>query len=63
MSSIDTLLQEVHSHDALHARTTWLSQLDPRATLLATLAFIVIVVSFNRYAVAGLLPLAVFLQW
>jgi cobalt/nickel transport system permease protein len=60
MSGIDTLLQEVRSHDALHGRTTWLSELDPRAILLATLAFIVVVVSFNRYAVAGLLPLAIF---
>jgi cobalt/nickel transport system permease protein len=60
MNSIFTLLQEVRSQDALHARNTWLSQLNPRAILLATLAFIVVVVSFNRYAVAGLLPLAIF---
>jgi cobalt/nickel transport system permease protein len=60
MRGIDTLLQEVRAHDALRARSTWLSQLDPRATLLATLAFIVVVVSIDRYAVAALLPLAVF---
>jgi len=35
-------------------------RLDPRALLLVTLAFILTVVSFDRYAVAGLLPLLVF---
>ena len=60
MSGIEALLQEVRSHDAMHGRSTWLAQLDPRATVLATLAFIVVVVSFDRYATSGLLPLAVF---
>ena len=60
MKGIDALLQEVRAHDALQARRTWLSQLDPRATLLATFTFIVVVVSFERYVVAALLPLAVF---
>jgi cobalt/nickel transport system permease protein len=60
MRGIDALLQEVRTHDALHARSTRLSQLDPRATLLATFAFITVVVSFDRYATAALLPLAVF---
>ena len=60
MSGIEALLQEVRTHDAWHGRNTWLAQLDPRATVLVTFAFIVAVVSFDRYATSGLLPLAVF---
>lgn len=60
MRGIEALLQEVRSHDALQGRTTWLSQLDPRATVLVTFAFIVVVVSFDRYATSGLLALTIF---
>lgn len=60
MGSIEGLLREVRSLDATAGRSTWLSHIDPRATILATLAFIVTVVSFHRHAVAALLPLALF---
>lgn len=60
MSGIEGLLREVRSLDATAGRSTRLSRLDPRALILATLAFILVVVSFHRYAVAALLPLALF---
>ncbi|MDD5176302.1 MAG: cobalt ECF transporter T component CbiQ [Sterolibacterium sp.] len=60
MSGIEALLREVRLLDALASRSTWLSRLDPRATILVTVAFIAIVVSFQRYAIAALLPLAIF---
>lgn len=60
MSSIEALLREVHSLDASAGQSTWLSHLDPRAIVLATVAFIFVVVSFDRYAVAALLPLALY---
>jgi cobalt/nickel transport system permease protein len=60
VSSINTALRDFESLDALAARPTVLSRLDPRAKILATLGFIVIVVSFDRYAVAALLPFALF---
>lgn len=60
MSGIDGLLREVRSLDATASQSTWLSRIDPRATILVTMAFILTVVSFHRYAVAALLPLALF---
>jgi cobalt/nickel transport system permease protein len=53
-------LREVRSLDAAASQSTWLSRIDPRALILATLAYIIVVVSFHRYAVAALLPLAIF---
>lgn len=60
MSSIEALFREVHALDASAGQSTWLSHRDPRSIVLATLAFIVIVVSFDRYAIAVLLPLALY---
>jgi len=60
VSGIEALLREVRSLDAVAGQSTWLSRIDPRAMLLATLAFILVVVSFHRYAVAALLPMMIF---
>lgn len=60
MSSLTTALDDLRSLDALATRDTALARRDPRAKLVATLLFIVTVVSFDRYSVAALLPLALF---
>jgi cobalt/nickel transport system permease protein len=60
VSSLTTALDDLRSLDALAARDTALTRRDPRAKLVATLLFIVTVVSFDRYSVAALLPLALF---
>lgn len=60
MSGIEALLREVRSLDVLTSQTSWVSRLDPRATILATFTFILVVVSFHRYEIAALLPLAIF---
>lgn len=60
MSGIEALLREVRSLDVPTGKATRLNRLDPRATLLASFAFILVVASFNRYSIAGLLPLAIF---
>jgi len=60
VSHIRTALHDWESLDALASQTSWLSKLDARAKVLVTLAFIVCVVSFDRYTVAALLPLALF---
>ena len=60
MSSINTALRDFDSLDALATRPTRLSAIDPRAKILATLGFIITVVSFDRYVVAALLPFALF---
>ena len=60
MSRIGSALQELHSLELLAARPTALQRLDPRAKLAVTLAFILTVVSFDRYAVGALVPLAAY---
>ncbi len=60
MSSIQSALSDFASLDAFSTRQTVLSGLDPRAKVLATLGFIITVVSFDRYAIAALLPFALF---
>jgi cobalt/nickel transport system permease protein len=60
VSSIQSALDEFASLDAFSTRQTALSALDPRAKILATLGFILTVVSFDRYAIAALLPFALF---
>lgn len=60
MSSIGTALQDFQSLESLATKVSMLSSLDARAKVLVTLAFIFTVVSFDRYAVAALLPLALF---
>jgi cobalt/nickel transport system permease protein len=60
LSRLGAALQDVRALDALAARDTVLSRRDPRAKLLVTLCFVVTVLSFGRYQVAALLPLALY---
>ncbi|MCU0940503.1 MAG: cobalt ECF transporter T component CbiQ [Burkholderiaceae bacterium] len=60
MSRIDAALRDLRTLEELAARDTPLARIDPRAKVLVTLVFIVVVVSFDRHAVAALLPLAAF---
>lgn len=60
MSRLDDALRDLHSLDVLAVRPTWLSRFDPRAKIVVTAAFIIAVVSFDRYSLAALLPFALF---
>lgn len=60
MSRIDAALRDLRSLDALAARDTPLARIDARALTVTTLAFAVMVVSFDRYAVAALFPFALY---
>lgn len=60
MSRIDAALRDLRSLEALAARDTAGTRLDARAKLITTFAFIVVVVSFDRYTVSALLPLAAY---
>ncbi len=60
MSRLDDALYDLRALDVSAARPTVLARFDPRAKTLVTLAFIIAVVSFDRYAVAALLPFALF---
>jgi len=60
VTNLARTLDDLRSLDALAARDTALQRRDPRAKLIATLLFIVTVVSLDRYSVAALLPLALY---
>jgi cobalt/nickel transport system ATP-binding protein len=60
VSRIDAALRDLRSLEALASRDTAGARLDARAKLVTTLAFIVAVVSFERYTVSALLPLAAY---
>jgi cobalt/nickel transport system permease protein len=60
VSSIREALNDIELLNALATRPSALSALDARAKILISLAFIVIVVSYDRYTVAALLPLVLF---
>lgn len=60
MSRIDAALRDLRSLEALAGRDTPLARIDARAKVLVTLAYCVLVVSFDRYTVAALLPLAAY---
>jgi cobalt/nickel transport system permease protein len=57
---IDTALAHLGSFDALARRDTPASRLDPRAKVLATLAYTAVVASFGRTELGRLAPLAAF---
>lgn len=60
MSRIDVALQDLRSLDELAHRDNPLTRLDARAKVITTLIFCMFVVSFDRYSVSALLPLAVY---
>jgi cobalt/nickel transport system permease protein len=60
MASIDAALLDFKRLDRLAAGDSFLHRLDPRAKVLATLVFIVCVVSYDRYRLSALLPFFIF---
>ncbi len=56
MSSIDSSLFDLSRFDTLSRRDTPIHRLDPRVKVLATISFIVAVMSFDKYSVSALLP-------
>jgi len=60
MTSIDGVLLDFKRLDQLAAGDTVLHRLDPRAKVLATLFFILSVVSFDRYELSSLFPFFIF---
>lgn len=60
MPRINTALHDIGALDALAGQDTPVHRLDPRAKLIATMAFVVTAVSFPKREVAELIPLFVF---
>ncbi len=60
MARIEAVLQTVADLDASAGHDTWVRNLDARVKVLTTLAFILMVTSFDKYEVLRLLPLIVY---
>ncbi len=60
MANIRNTFFEFSRLDVLSSQDTPLHRLDPRTKVLTTLAFIIAVVSFDRYAVSGLIPFVLY---
>jgi len=60
MASMNGALLDLKRLDRLAAGQTAMHRLDPRAKVLATLVFIVCVVSFGRYELSAMIPFFIF---
>lgn len=60
MSKIDTAIMNIGQLDTLARADSPVHRLDPRAKLLATVVFIVTVMSFNKYRISALVPFTLF---
>lgn len=60
MSKIGGAIHEIHHMDTLSSRDQWVNQIHPLVKFVLTLAYILTVVSFHKYDVAGLAGLAVY---
>ena len=60
MANIESALFEIGALETLARRDSPIHRRDARVKILATMLFILTVVSFHRYTLAGLAPLAVF---
>lgn len=60
MSLLEKNFLDIRSLDLMARQTSWVHRLDPRAKVLTTLIFILMVVSVDKYAIAQLVPFVIF---
>ena len=60
MSKIRNAIYEIHHMDAIAERNQWVNMLHPLVKFALTVAYISIVVSFNKYDIIGLAGMAVY---
>lgn len=60
MATIESALLDIGGFDILAAQDTAVHRRDPRAKVLTALAFILTVVSYDKYDLSGLIPLFVY---
>lgn len=60
MSALEGAVLDLDRLDALASQRSPIHRLDPRTKVLTTFAFILIVVSFDKYAVSALFPLVLY---
>lgn len=53
MSKINNAIHEIHQIDTLSLRNQWVNQIHPLVKLVLTIIYIVLLVSFHKYDVAG----------
>ena len=57
MNKMETALHELSQMDELAAQASPIHRLHPAAKLIATIAYIVVTVSFRKYDLSGLFPM------
>jgi len=62
MANIESAFLDLSALDTLAARDSGVHRLDPRLKVLTAAAFVVCVVSFDKYVVAAMLPFGLFLS-
>ncbi len=60
MSKIGNAIYEIHHIDALTSRDQWVNRIHPLVKFVVTVFYIVTVVSFHKYDVAGLIAMSVY---
>lgn len=60
MSRINSAIHEIHYMDTLSARDQWVNGIHPLVKLVLTIGYIALLVSFQKYDVAGVLGMAVY---
>lgn len=60
MAKIDSAFFDIGTLDTLACRDSAIHRLDPRAKVVTTLVFVLVVVSFGRYEISALLPFGLF---
>jgi len=60
MTKIESSFLDIKTLDTLSYQDTPIHRLDPRVKLLTTLIFVVSVVSFDKYEIAGLIPFVMY---
>lgn len=61
MSKINEAVHGMHYMDAVSAKDKWINHIHPLAKLIVTIGYILAVVSFDKYDVAGLAGMSIYL--
>lgn len=60
MNNIGSAIHEIHYMDTLASRDRWMNRIHPLVKFIVTIGYIGVVVSFQKYDIAGLAGLAVY---
>jgi cobalt/nickel transport system permease protein len=60
MSKIRNAIYEIHHMDTIAAKDQWVNRLHPLVKLVITIFYIMVTVSFPKYEIAGIIPMAIY---